>query len=334
MRGGPAEGKKKAGMARAPSSANQRDLRAADSMGNDGSSEERHVLELHTDHHLVVRGKAPEGRRIRLASANIGNARVRVTARLTTPWTRLGCHRRAASAKAYRRTCSDARRPASAGESLEGAGEFYSDPVNFRRAPVVAWITAQYGWRASFLATGAVGFLLIPPWHILHRALDGTTRPEARKNEVSGPRTPLAFVLQTRKYWCTLAARSCSDAAWYFYLFWMPGYFQEARALSLETVGSVLWIPYFAAGVGSVGGSWLSSALMHRGVSLDRARKSVLIPSRVLGSLGALSYFAEDYLKAIGIVAIALLGHQSWSSNLHTAISEIPRPSTWQFFTG
>ena len=142
----------------------------------------------------------------------------------------------------------------------------------------------------------------------------------------SGPPTPLAFVLTTRKYWCILAARSCSDTAWYFYLFWLPGYFQEVRGLSLQTTGRLLWIPYFAAGVGSVAGAWLSSRLLHRGVGLDRARKAVLVPSAALGSLGAFSYFAGDYPTAIAIIAVALFGHQSWSANLHTVISEISPP--------
>ncbi|MBI4877539.1 MAG: MFS transporter [Acidobacteria bacterium] len=195
--------------------------------------------------------------------------------------------------------------------------------------PVVAWITANYGWRASFLATGAVGFLLLPPWRRLHRRTPEGPRavcPPAQENSDSGARTPLAFVLRTRKYWCTLAARSCSDAAWYFYLFWMPGYFQEARGLSLETVGGLLWIPYLAAGAGSVAGAWFSSALIQRGFNLDRARKAVLIPSAALGALGAFSYFAGSYTAAVAIVAVALFGHQSWSSNLHTAISEISPP--------
>jgi ACS family hexuronate transporter-like MFS transporter len=189
--------------------------------------------------------------------------------------------------------------------------------------PVVAWITIHYGWRASFLATGAVGLLLLPLWRELHL---GAHVPLIRTHTDSGVRTPLAFVLRTRKFWCVLAARACSDAAWYFYLFWMPGYFQEARGMSLETVGRLLWIPYFAAGVGSLGGAWISSALMHSGWPLDHARKAVLLPSAVLASSGALSYFAPDYPLAIGIIALALLGHQSWSSNIHTAISEISPP--------
>jgi MFS transporter, ACS family, hexuronate transporter len=190
--------------------------------------------------------------------------------------------------------------------------------------PLVAWVTTGYGWRAAFLVTGAVGFFLIPPWFLLHRRSD--VPGKAAQRSPSGPTTPLAFVFRSRKYWCTLAARSCSDGAWYFYLFWLPGYFQEGRGMSLVAIGKLLWIPYFAAGVGSVTGAWISSALIHRGVPLDVARKSVLVPSAILASLGALSYFAHDHLTAIALMAVALFGHQSWSSNLHTVVSEISPP--------
>jgi ACS family hexuronate transporter-like MFS transporter len=195
--------------------------------------------------------------------------------------------------------------------------------------PLVAWITARNGWRASFLVTGAVGLLLLPPWFAIHRrgntGVNGADS-QAHSESDSAPHAPLAFVLRSRKYWCTLGARSCSDAAWYFYLFWLPGYFQETRGLSLQHTGRLLWIPYFAAGIGSLAGAWLSSLLIQRGVRLDLARKAVLVPSAALGCLGAFSYFAIDYPTAIALVSIALFGHQSWSSNLHTVISEISPP--------
>jgi MFS transporter, ACS family, hexuronate transporter len=192
--------------------------------------------------------------------------------------------------------------------------------------PLVAWITTGYGWRAAFVVTGAVGFLLIPPWVVLHRR-SGIHAGAAALAQARAEGAPLGFVLRTRKYWCTLAARSCSDGAWYFYLFWLPGYFQEARGLSLATTGKLLWIPYFAAGVGSVTGAWISSALIRRGVTLDHARKAVLVPSAGLASMGAFCYFAHDYGTAIAMMAVALFGHQSWSSNLHTVVSEISPPA-------
>lgn len=100
----------------------------------------------------------------------------------------------------------------------------------------------------------------------------------------------------------------------------------DDRPSPIARAPSLLWIPYLVGGVGAVSGAWLSSVLIHRGTGLDRARKAVLIPSAALGSLGVFSYFALDYKVAIALVAIALFGHQSWSANLHTAISEISPP--------
>ena len=85
----------------------------------------------------------------------------------------------------------------------------------------------------------------------------------------------LGEVLKTRKYWCVLAARGCSDTAWYFYLFWIPGYFQEARGLSLARVGKLLWVPYFCSFIGAFAGAAASSALIRRGWGLHRSRRTV-----------------------------------------------------------
>jgi ACS family hexuronate transporter-like MFS transporter len=198
--------------------------------------------------------------------------------------------------------------------------------------PAVAWITLNYGWRVSFLVTGTLGLLLVPPWLSLHRrirqrfgvhdpapadTLDQRARPPGEEEP------PLFEVLKTRKYWCILTARAAPDAAWYFYLFWIPAYFQEVRHLDLAMVGRLLWIPYVIAGVGALGGAWASSALIRRGFSLDRSRKSILFASAFLCVVGASACFASGPYFAVALVSFALFGHQSWSSNIHTVITEI-----------
>lgn len=198
--------------------------------------------------------------------------------------------------------------------------------------PIVACVTGRYGWRASFVLTGAMGFLLLPPWLLLHRRIRrvyGRPDPEPAAGFHSSERSAVGLrdVLKTRKYWCVLAARSCSDGAWYFYLFWMPGYFQEVRGLSLATIGRSLWIPYLAAGIGAIVGAWISSTLIHRGFGLDFSRKAVLIPAAALSALGAGAGFIPGYPLALAIFSLALFGHQSWSSNIHTVISEITPPA-------
>ncbi|MBI3664655.1 MAG: MFS transporter [Acidobacteria bacterium] len=200
--------------------------------------------------------------------------------------------------------------------------------------PMVAWIAIHHGWRASFLATGALGFLLVPPWLMLHRRVKqiyGTADPapafrQEEKGALPEENLSLLEVLKRRKYWCLLMARALSDAAWSFFLFWMPGYFQEVRGFDLRMVGRWLWIPYFSADVGALGGAWVSSMLIQRGLGLNRSRKSVLIPSAALAALGGLVYFLPGPFLALAMASVALFGHLSWASNIHTVISEITPP--------
>lgn len=76
--------------------------------------------------------------------------------------------------------------------------------------PLVAWIAASYGWRASFVFTGALGFLLVPPWVLLHRRIrrerahgphHAALRPWASSDLQAGADAglPLRAVLRRRK---------------------------------------------------------------------------------------------------------------------------------------
>jgi len=199
--------------------------------------------------------------------------------------------------------------------------------------PLVAWTTLHYGWRATFLLLGALGLLLVPPWLWVHRQIqrtDGIPAPALMEGSAphasSEQEVTLGEVLKTRKYWCVLAARGCSDAAWYFYLFWIPGYFQEARGLSLAAVGKTLWAPYFCSFLGALAGAAASSALIRRGWSLHRSRLTALLISASLCAFGASAGFAPGTSLALALVSLALFAHQSWSTNIHTVITEISPP--------
>jgi ACS family hexuronate transporter-like MFS transporter len=198
--------------------------------------------------------------------------------------------------------------------------------------PIVAWLTLRHGWRASFLVTGALGFLLIPIWLLLHKRIQqvyGTPDPapayhsEERSGEPTREDLSLKEVFRQRKYWFVLGARCVTDSVWFFYLFWIPGYFQEVRNLDLAMVGKLLWIPFFSADIGALFGAWTSSGLIQRGLGLDRSRKLVLIPSALLCVSGAGAFFVPTHILSLGLVSLALFGMMSWAANLSTAITEI-----------
>ena len=120
-----------------------------------------------------------------------------------------------------------------------------------------------------------------------------------------------------------MLARAFPDAVTFFYLFWLPGYFQDVRHYDLEKVGKLLWIPFFCADLGALGGAWLSSAFIQRGLGLDWGRKLALFLSAICPIVGAGAYLAPSHPLALALVSLALFGHFSWSSNIQTVITEV-----------
>src|SRR5213075_2455839 len=96
--------------------------------------------------------------------------------------------------------------------------------------------------------------------------------PEMRKHSsapvvlhaTSSGRLPWTRLSRVRETWGLVTAKFLSDAAWFFYLFWLPKYLYDARGFDIKAVGAFAWIPYAAAGVGCVVGGWLSSHLLTR----------------------------------------------------------------------
>jgi ACS family hexuronate transporter-like MFS transporter len=186
--------------------------------------------------------------------------------------------------------------------------------------PLAAWVTLRWGWRAAFLAAAAAGLLLLPPWLGVHRRM---ARPDSGPTARAEPAIRLQPILRSRKFAGFLLARAFTDVVWLFYLFWLPGYFQEVRGFDLGLTGKLLWIPFLCSDVGALAGAWASSGLVQRGWTVDRSRKTVLLFSAGLGVMGAAAPFVASPMAALAIVSAVLFGQLSWSSNIHTTITEI-----------
>lgn len=61
-------------------------------------------------------------------------------------------------------------------------------------------------------------------------------------------------ILGRKEIWRLVLAKFLSDAAWYFYLFWLPKYLYDIRGFDAKKVGYYAWIPYAASGLG--GDAW------------------------------------------------------------------------------
>jgi MFS transporter, ACS family, hexuronate transporter len=200
--------------------------------------------------------------------------------------------------------------------------------------PIIAWLALMYGWRATFVITGLLGFGWLALWLIFFRTPSQhpwiTEKERAHILDGAAPATAGAPVwrpgwgrlLRIRQTWAIVMGRFITDPIWWLYIFWLPAYLQEARGFSLQEVGFSAWLPYLAGGVGALSGGYASGALISRGWSVDRARKTVMIFGAMLTPAGILAMRADDPYVALGWMAVVLFGFQVWVNNLQTLPSD------------
>ena len=188
--------------------------------------------------------------------------------------------------------------------------------------PLIAIILTYTNWRWIFLLTGAVGLLWTVWWRLSYfvpeaRAFPSGAGPEeipsGRQSLPSEEKLRWIELLRIREAWGLVVAKFLSDAAWYFYLFWLPKYLYDARGFDVKAVGSFAWIPYAAAGIGCLTGGWFSSYLVRREFSLSVARKLTLgLSAMVMPLIIFVPHVPVSW--AILIFSVAYFGQQSWST--------------------
>ncbi len=90
-------------------------------------------------------------------------------------------------------------------------------------------------------------------------------------------KVPWRELLPFRQTWAFAIGKFLTDSIWWFYLFWFPLFMTDRFGVDLKTIGLPMITVYLLADVGSVGGGWLSSALLKRGWTANAARKTAML---------------------------------------------------------
>jgi ACS family hexuronate transporter-like MFS transporter len=185
-------------------------------------------------------------------------------------------------------------------------------------------------WRGAFVVTGSLGIVWLLFWLIYYR------RPEQHRSVskaeleliLSDPAetvesVPWSHVFPCKETWAFAIAKFLTDPIWWFYLFWIPGYLQSTFHLSLSQSRVPVVLAYSISIVGSIGGGYLSSVMIKRGIGVNVARKTTLL----LCALLIAPIFATPFVHHLGLVVallgMATAGHQGWSANLFTLPSDM-----------
>lgn len=177
--------------------------------------------------------------------------------------------------------------------------------------PLIAGLVLRFGWRSAFIAVGSLGFIWLIAWAALYRApaqtIDSLALP---------PPPPLRVLLRSRFVWAFTISKIFVDPVWYFYVFWFPKYLTDARHFSLVSIGYFAWIPFFVAGLGSVGGGLITKAFLKARMPVVAARKAAVTVAAAMMIMAIPAVHVSAWTLSIAFVSVAMAGYTAALANM------------------
>ena len=198
--------------------------------------------------------------------------------------------------------------------------------------PVIAWIFVSYGWHQAFIWTGSLGFIWMIFWLYFYEIparqkrltkeefdyIHSDTTENATNNRVSWFK-----ILSIRQTWAFVLGKFLTDPIWWFYLFWIPSYFNTTYSLDIKKSAVYVSTVYVVAGFGSILGGHLSGWFIKKGWPVFKARKTAMLIFACCVVPIVLVRFTSDIWAAVALISLAAAAHQAWSANIFTTASDM-----------
>jgi MFS transporter, ACS family, hexuronate transporter len=197
---------------------------------------------------------------------------------------------------------------------------------------VVPWIAIHMGWQWAFILTGALGLIWVAWWLTVYR--EPEEHPRLKASELAYIRSdppdsvekiPWRKLFRHRQTWAFSIGKFMTDPIWWLYLFWVPDFLNKNYGvqITVSQLGPPLITIYLIADVGSIGGGWISSHLIKKGWTTNRARKTAMLICAL--SVVPIMFAASGVSKwtAVLLISLAAAAHQGWSANLFTLTSDM-----------
>jgi ACS family hexuronate transporter-like MFS transporter len=195
---------------------------------------------------------------------------------------------------------------------------------------LVPAITLAFGWRMAFILTSLFSLIWLPVWWIHYRVPERHRRVGAAELAYirSDAVLPMAAIpwrrlFRFRETWAFALGKFLIDPIWWMFLFWLPDFLARRHGLELATFGPPLIAVYLMSDIGSVAGGWLSSHLMKRGASVNRARKLAMLVCAFCALPVMFAGAVDSLWLAVFIVGLATAAHQGFSATFCSLPSDV-----------
>lgn len=199
-------------------------------------------------------------------------------------------------------------------------------------------ITLALGWQMAFITTGALGLILLFFWLWLYRKPEEHPKvlaselayiksDEIETEKVTDKKVSWAKCFTYKQTWAFALAKFLTDPIWWFYLVWLPKFFNQNEALEtkldLKNIGIPFLVIYLVSDLGSMFFGWVSSKLIQQGWSVNKARKYTMLLCALCVVPIFFASITSSIVVAVILISLATAAHQGWSANLFTTTSDM-----------
>ncbi|MBQ3288823.1 MAG: MFS transporter [Kiritimatiellae bacterium] len=214
-------------------------------------------------------------------------------------------------------------------------------------APATIPLIAEYcGWEMAFIIIGALGFVWMGFWQFLYKKPAENPRVNAAELAyISSDETQAAGdsgksekpddkgigylrAFSLRQTWSLVLGRLLTDGVWWFFLFWTPGYlsdqfgYKSSSGMGMALIVTLYAIVTFASIYLCKLPTWFVDK---KGMNAYEGRMVAMflfacLPLLALGAqpLGKFSAWWPAIL-----IGCACAGHQAWSANIYSCVSDM-----------
>ncbi len=229
----------------------------------------------------------------------------------------------------------------------------------------IPFIAKAWGWEASFLIIGALGFVWMGFWVFVYKKPEQS--PHVNDTELAyilqddvveevvvatpgkvvevdiivepaQPKMTFRQCLTQRQTWSFAIGKFLTDGVWWFYLFWAPAYLSSVYGMpSHDPRAQIAIFVLYAVSMLSLIGGWLPTFFIEKkGMNpyAGRMRAMLIFAFFPLLALLAQPLGHISYWVPVIIIGIAGAAHQAWSANIFSTIGDMFPKSAIATITG
>ena len=213
------------------------------------------------------------------------------------------------------------------------------------------------GWEMAFIIIGALGFIWAGVWIFLYEKpskskfvnqaelnyvnQDEENEPVVETKPAEEEEVQVSYIeaFKHRQTWSFAFGKFMTDGVWWFFLFWAPAYFSDQYGYTSDSPMGItlIFTLYAIVTILSMFGGYLPKLFVEqKGMNPYQGRMLAML---IFAFFPLLALFAQpmgEYSAWCPAIIIGLVGagHQAWSANIYSTVSDMFPKSAVATITG